>query len=619
MNRLLLCLLLALPLAARGQNPIISGQFTADPTARVFGGRVWLFPSHDVVSPNEPERKWFAMGDYHAFCSSDLVDWSDRGVILSQADVPWGDAEGFSMWAPDCVEHGGKYYFFFPDAPKPVGDAQRRGFNIGVAIADNLFAPRFRPEPQPLAGVMGIDPCVLQTTGGEAYLFWGGGGLVVAKLAPDLLSIEGKPQRIEGLPDGFKEGPFAFERDGKYYLTYPWVRTEGGTECLAYAMADKPMGPYIYKGVIMDESPTGCWTNHHSIVEFGGQWYLFYHHNDYSPKFDKLRSTRIDSLRFRADGTIEKVVPTLRGVGLSDSRRPVQLDRYSAIGGGADIAFNDTADTFKGWHTRFPAAGAWVAYGNVDVKGTGNVCLRVRTNAPSAFTLAIGDHTAKLSIPDTKGRWESIDTPVSGVAEGIAQLRLTLDSGAGAEVDWLSITDEPRERYFAEPTKPAPVEADGFLRQWTVYGPEAMPIHTNAIFTDSYVEANCTNSGVGEGRQVRSTRWNVKLFRYADMLAGPVYGVRFHVSATIDCPEALADVRLAIGSNSASRWWVDGKEAVALSGDRRMVEDDAASPRLALAKGRHTIEGTIINGPGMSDFCARLIDAKGRPVANIKN
>ena len=148
-----------------------------------------------------------------------------------------------------------------------------------------------------------------------------------------MTELASEPKLVEGLPEGFKEGPFAFERNGKYYFTFPWVREKDGTETLAYAMADHPMGPFTFKGIIMDESPTKCWTNHHSIVEYQEQWYLFYHHNDYSPKFDKNRSVRIDSLNFNPDGTIQKVIPTLRGVGLTNARSRIQIDRYSALQG----------------------------------------------------------------------------------------------------------------------------------------------------------------------------------------------------------------------------------------------------------------------------------------------
>ena len=95
------------------QNTVIRDQYSADPTARVFGGKVWLFPSHDIISPVEPERKWFSMADYHVFSSEDLVNWTDHGVILSQENVPWGNPKGYSMWAPDCVEKNGKYLASF--------------------------------------------------------------------------------------------------------------------------------------------------------------------------------------------------------------------------------------------------------------------------------------------------------------------------------------------------------------------------------------------------------------------------------------------------------------------------------------------------------------------------
>ena len=275
MNRHLLSLAaLFVTATLSAQNPIIKGQFTADPTARVFEGKVWLYASHDIISPVEPERRWFCMADYHAFSSEDLVHWTDHGVILDQKDVPWGNPEGYSMWAPDCVERNGKYYFYFPNAPKTG-----RGFAVGVAVADRPCGP-FKPEEESVRGVFGIDPCVLVASDGNAYLYWSGMGFSGAKLKDDMVSLDGQPVRLdEGLPQGgLKEGPFVFERDGKFYLTYPWVQDR--TECLVYAMADSPLGPFEYKGKIMEKSLNECWTNHHSFVEYKGQWYLFYHHND---------------------------------------------------------------------------------------------------------------------------------------------------------------------------------------------------------------------------------------------------------------------------------------------------------------------------------------------------
>lgn len=621
-------------LSVHAQNPVIRDQYTADPTARVFGGRLYLFPSHDIISPIEPERKWFAMADYHMFTSNNLTDWTDQGVILSQEQVPWGNPTGYSMWAPDCVEHNGKYYFYYPDAPK-----EGRGFGIGVAISNSLFGAKFVPEEKNIAGVAGIDPCVLQASDGNCYLFWGGGRLVQAKLKDNMLELDGQPQRITGLPQGFTEGPFAMERNGKYYLTYPWVRKDGGTECLAYAMSDNPMGPWEYKGVIMEESPTKCWTNHHSIVEWKGQWYLFYHHNDYSPNFDKNRSVCIDSLFFNEDGTIQPVKATRRGVGITDARRHVEVDRYSDIGGGASIEYLDTTDYFLGWKTLLPQRGAWISYNRVDTKSASaqNVCIKVKTKNKAQLRLQLNQWSAVLAIPNTQGQWTEVNLPVKTMPKGVSDLRLSLGSKTAApvEVDWLSLTDEPRPTLFvpASQAQMAPDE-QGFIRRWMLLEPINNPTRSNTIFTESYLQEYMARPAFAplqtatptdgslitiDGQQlkwhaVESTRYNVKLFRFASWLQKQEYRVDFRAQTVIDCPEEIQDVRLAVGSNGASVWWLNGQQVLVMDGDRRMVMDDGTSRRLTLHKGRNILRGAVLNGPGLSDMCIRFIDDKGQPV-----
>lgn len=145
------------------QNPIISNQFTADPTAKVFNGKVYLYPSHDIVSPVERLKDWFCMADYHVFSSDNLVDWTDHGVIVSQKTVPWVREDSYSMWAPDCVCRNGKYYFFFPSVSR---DSDAKGFSIGVATSDTPQGP-FIPQLHPIKGIRGIDPCVLIDRDGQ--------------------------------------------------------------------------------------------------------------------------------------------------------------------------------------------------------------------------------------------------------------------------------------------------------------------------------------------------------------------------------------------------------------------------------------------------------------------
>ena len=415
-----------------GTNPIITGQFTADPTARVFEGKIYMYPSHDIPSviTHHDGSAWFSMPDYHVFSSEDLASWTDHGVILRQEDVPWGKPDAYAMWAPDCVQKDGKYYFYFPDAP-----AAGWGFGIGVAVSDKPAGP-FVPQDKPIQGVAGIDPCVLVDDDGKAYIYWSGMGLRGCRLADNMLELEGEQVRLdEPLPEGFKEGPFAFKHNGRYYLTYPWVRKD--TEALAYAMSDNPLGPFEYKGIIMKESPTGCWTNHHSLVEYRGEWYLFYHHNDYSPHFDKNRSARIDRVFFNEDGTIQEVVPTYRGVGPVKASSKVHIDRYSSIEG-ARIEYVDTTDYFKGWKTVFAKSGDNVCFNDLDFgrKAPKTVSLRVKAQAGGRLALTAGE-TAEFDIPHS-AEWVEVTCRMPFKVKNMHNIKVRLVSDTEIEIDWIT-------------------------------------------------------------------------------------------------------------------------------------------------------------------------------------
>jgi hypothetical protein len=422
-----------------GQNPIVTDQFTADPTARAFNGRIYVYPSHDIPArPGRGRAGWFVMEDYHVFSSANLTDWTDHGIIVSQYNVPWVDSTGFSMWAPDCIERNGKYYFYFPAGLKP---ALGRGSMVGVAISDKPSGP-FVPQSEPIKGVRGIDPCVFIDKDGQAYIYWAGGNIYGAKLKENMLELASDPVILGNLPSvGLKEGPFLFERNGIYYLTYPHV--ENKIERLEYAISNSPLGPFKITGVIMDESPTGCWTNHQSLVQFNDQWYLFYHHNDLSPGFDKNRSIRIDSLFFNGDGTIKKVIPTLRGVGITPATKNIQIDRYSAIGNGASIAFLDTAVTFKGWKTLFPENGGWVKYNTVDFGNGSQKKLETRSFSAKGGTLQVrldkidGPIVAKLKIP-AGNEFKICTGKVLKKQKGIHHLFVIMTGTNPVETDWIS-------------------------------------------------------------------------------------------------------------------------------------------------------------------------------------
>jgi hypothetical protein len=430
--RLIFLLIVSLISTVVAQNPIIRDQFSADPTARVFNGKVYLYPSHDIPTPpgKKLRENWFCMEDYHVFSSENLTDWTDHGVIVTQTKVPWLTRINYDMWAPDCVFKNDKYYFYFPV-----------GGRIGVATADKPEGP-YSVLDKPVEGIRGIDPCILIDKDGQAYIFTAMGRISVAKLKDNMIETDGQPLTIANLPaKGLIEGPFAFELNGRYYLTYPHV--ENKTERLEYAMSDSPMGPYKQVGVIMDESPSGCWTNHQSIVRYKGQWYLFYHDKDFSPNFDKNRSVRVDSLSFNSDGTIRKVIPTLRGVGITDALKKIDIDRYSQISNkGVSVAFLDTLNTFNGWKTILDKQNAWIQYNTVDFGNKKLKSVRVEALSQTGGILQIridkadGILLAEVKIPKGTG-WNTVDTRLSKYQKGIHNLVVVLKDNNPVEVDWI--------------------------------------------------------------------------------------------------------------------------------------------------------------------------------------
>lgn len=195
------------------------------------------------------------------------------------------------------------------------------------------------------------------------------------------------------------------------------------------------------------------------------------------------------------------------------------------------------------------------------------------------------------------------------------------------------------DNYFTPATAEAAFPDDeGFIRRWTLLEPINKPNRGNTVFTDSYIKEHLAmeyfkgqysflpvdGQKVKVGKQklkwhkMDSKLYNVKLFRFATGLDKQYYGIVFLATTVIECDEDITDVRLSVGSNSASLWWLNGDETLMLSGDRRMVADDGMSRRITLKKGKNVLRGAVINGPGMSDFCVRFIDEKGNPVKNIR-
>jgi len=320
---------------------LVTDIYTADPSAHVFGGKLYIYPSHDIGRDKEDDGSGdhFLMEDFHVF-SMDSLDGPiiDHGEALHMRDVPWVSEH---MWAPDANTKNGKYYFYF-------GARDLDGiFRIGVAVGDNPEGP-FKPLDNYIAGTYSMDPCVYIDDDGQAYLYagglWGGqlekwqtgefvdnnvGGRPgadgpqgdqpaltpwVAKLGDDMISLATKPVHIEindenGNPikagdkdRRFFEASWLHKFNGKYYFSY-----STGESCfICYAEGDSPMGPFTYKGRVLN--PVEGWTTHHSIVQFEGKWYLFFHDAKLSGVTQR-RNMMFTELDIAPDGTITTVNP----------------------------------------------------------------------------------------------------------------------------------------------------------------------------------------------------------------------------------------------------------------------------------------------------------------------
>jgi hypothetical protein len=319
--------------------PLISTIYTADPSAHVFNGKIYIYPSHDIDAgiPENDNGDHFAMKDYHIL-SMDSIGGkvTDNGVGLDIKDIPWA---GRQLWAPDAAYKDGTYYLYFPVKDK------KDVFHIGVATSKTPIGP-FKAEPEPIPGSYSIDPAVFTDTDGKSYMYFGGiwGGQLqrwmtgkyeadgsktdskkpdepaisckVALLKPDMKTFDGavkdviildslgKPLLTKDINRRFFEGSWMHKYNGKYYFTY----STGDTHLLCYAIGDKPFGPFTYKGVFM--KPVQGWTTHHSIIEVKGKWYIFYHDTQLSGK-THLRNVKVTTLQHNADGSIKLIDPFL--------------------------------------------------------------------------------------------------------------------------------------------------------------------------------------------------------------------------------------------------------------------------------------------------------------------
>ena len=321
--------------------PLVTEIYTADPSAHVFNGKIYVYPSHDIDGPTPEDDlgAHFEMRDYRVI-SMDKVGGKVtlHPVALDVKDVPWADRQ---MWAPDAAYKNGTYYLYFPAKDR------QGAFRIGVATSKSPVGP-FTAQPQPIKGSFSMDPAVFTDTDGKSYMYFGGiwGGQLqrnttgtydpngsktdleapdkpallpkVAAMTGDMLEFAEKPRDLVILDEAgkpilggdherrFFEASWMHKYKGKYYFSY----STGDTHFINYATGDSPYGPFTYRGHVL--LPVLGWTSHHSIVEHNGRWWLFYADSQLSKGNTRLRNVKVTELFYNPDGTIRTIDPFVK-------------------------------------------------------------------------------------------------------------------------------------------------------------------------------------------------------------------------------------------------------------------------------------------------------------------
>ncbi|NVM79630.1 hypothetical protein FHW83_005471 [Duganella sp. SG902] len=293
-----------LPAFAQVGHPI-SQRFNADPSPHYFtsqtGGQFYLYATDDASNSG----KYWDSTSWRLYTSKDMKSWRDAGIPLDVTIFKWARKDA-KAWAPEAAYRNGKYYFY-----APIG-----GDKIGVAISDRPDSGFIDARKDALvdkardknAGAEPIDPAVFVDKDGQAYMYFGTRTPKVVRLAADMINLAGEilDVQITGLPASnakkqYGEAPFLHERNGIYYFSF----STGWPGQIIYATGPSPLGPFAYRGVILDYLRIS--TNHQAIIEHDGKSYLFYHDNLLPGGGDHRRSIAIAPLEYETDGSIRQI------------------------------------------------------------------------------------------------------------------------------------------------------------------------------------------------------------------------------------------------------------------------------------------------------------------------
>jgi hypothetical protein len=427
------------PRHTRAQNPVTPiGLYTADPSAHVWkDGRLYLYVSRDE-SP-----KYYCSWDYPVLSSDDLIHWRvDRNIFASRGEgdqVPYSEAY---LYAPDCQERNGIYYLYYC--------LSGGGQDEGVAVGKTPIGPFTQAQAVP--GISQIDPCCFIDDDGQSYLIWGQFACKIAKLNPDMRTVDPATLReIATEKDHFfHEGASMVKRGGLYYLVYADISRRNTPTCLGYAVGKSPLGPFVYRGVIIDNTGSDplVWNNHGSLVEFKDRWYVFYHRSTHGSKM--MRKTCVEPISFNPDGSIPEVAMSSQGAAPAlDAFSRVESERACQLTGYVRIQFDEAIGSEELGKIE---NGNMAAYKYLDF-GEGAVAWAVRAAGETAggkITIRIdqpwGPAIAIIDVPpggDGK-TWRTLTGSVKPI-RGIHPIWLHFSGPDGLlmKIDWFEFRKRP--------------------------------------------------------------------------------------------------------------------------------------------------------------------------------
>lgn len=407
---------------ANAQNPIIQTMYTADPAPMVYNGKLYLYTSHD-----EDNSSWFVMNNWKLYTTTDMVNWTDHGIVLSYSDFSWAKGDA---WAAQCIERDGKFYMYVPVIAK-----ENNRPAIGVAVADSPYGPFYDPLGKPLAqtGHGDIDPSVFIDDDGQAYLYWGNPNCYYVELNEDMISFKneivhipmteeafGKREgNVKDRPTLYEEAPWLYKRNDLYYLL--WA---GGPipEHLGYSTSKSPQGPWKNQGVLMPTEGKS-FTNHPGIIDYKGKTYLFYHNGALPGGHGFNRSVCVDEVKFNKDGTIQPMKMT-SGISKGlETLNPYRKNEAETIAFSEGVKASENKEV--GVFVNAMQHNAYTSVKGVDFGNSGpsKFTARVGTTINGGVTMEIrlgskeGRLLGAISVPITGGdnRWELVSTDVEKI------------------------------------------------------------------------------------------------------------------------------------------------------------------------------------------------------------